>query len=1849
MPPPAPLQPQIEAIFNDAQQSLAKHRRCAERLRALQRKADARAFAEALFACIACVLPVFKREPAAERVVEFVVRFLTEAGEDDAGEQDELIGRICLPLLGLSDARDKAVRFRVSQLVGRIMNAMPEEAEVSDDLFVAVEERMLRRCRDKVPVVRACALRALFRLQDPSGPSDAISSELLRMMEHDSSPEVRMAAISTVAPSKPAIRGLLSRTRDAVRKHALGVLREKVEMRWLTISQRAKLLGDALADRSPSVRTAAVELVRGWLRKADRQLPVLLKALDVASYETAAERVVAALLQDKETAGLVGSVAADWASLAPEAVLCLRCEVEALVAAADGGTAADEEARDAALPELPPFCKALQAAVGTASAASEEAGGSGACADLLLVHSPAALLPPSAAPEPPPAGAPLPPTEDDCAGSLFAARVTNLPRLQAEHAAARAEPLAEAGLLEALLPALRTALSAPAGAPEASVPVESLASFVLALTRPAAGDKGDGAAEAAGEAAGEAAAAHEGAALGLCCETLRSGLLLPRAFPHLALPAEGAWRARAPLAALLRKLAMAMTDRTALKHVQKLRERAEAILAAYAAAMGDSAPPSLSAPDGRRSLGHGEAAAELSPDKTADKGGNTKRRLQRNGKATPRMAARLVDAARSENVAEPAPAPRVEVGWLSEGPHVGERVLRRLKGHGYVHAVVRLYLPAGDAEDEPAFWHIEHADGDEEDLEEEELLEALRRFAIRAGRARAAAEAAGGRAWAVGEAEAAGAGGPARAAAAAEAAEAAEGSEEGAEAMEAMEAEAEPDAAAEAGSEAAAAGQPRRPPKRRRTSAAQGAAQVAAGCTEPEAEAEEAEAAGSTSSPPPTAPPTPGGAAPVAAAAPFAAEAVVAEAEGLKLHLSSSGSTGYRGVREQPSGRFEVRHMANGRQVALGCFATAVEAAVAYARAVGEYQPPPPTVATEAEGLRLHLSSSSATGYKGVSNRSGRFQAKQSVNGKKVSIGSFDTAVEAAVAYARAVGEAEAAGAGGPARAAAAAEAAEAAEGSEEGAEAMEAMEAEAEAEPDATPGETAPAAAPFAAEAVVAEAEGLKLHLSSSGSTGYRGVYKVAPGRFVARHKAEGRLAFIGSFDTAVEAAVAYARAQAGRAGGSERTTTEAGAAEGTEAEGVEEAEEAEAEGSAGATSSPPSEAEGLRLHLSSSGRTGYRGVHEHFGRFRAKHSVDGRRVSLGYFDTAVEAAVAYARAQAGRAGGSERTATEAGAAEGTEAEGLEEVEAEGSAGATSSPPTPGEAAPFAAEAVVAEAEGLKLHLSSSGSTGYRGVNQHHSGRFQAKHSVDGRRVFIGSFDTAVEAAVAYARAVGEYQPPPPTVATEAEGLRLHLSSSSVTGYLGVHEHHSGRFQVRHAANGKKVSIGIFDTAVEAAVAYARAVGEAEAAGAGGPARAAAAAEAAEAAEGSEEGAEAMEAEAEAEPDATPEGAAPVAAPLEAEAVVAEAEGLKLHLSSSSATGYKGVREHYGRFEAKLTANGRQVVLGYFDTAVEAAVAYARAVGEYQPPPPPTVATEAEGLRLHLSSSSSTGYKGVYEHHSGRFEVRGARHMANGRQVALGFFDTAVEAAVAYARAQAGRAGGSDRTATEAGAAEGTEAEGVEEAEEAEVEGSAGATSSPPSEAEGLRLHLSSSSVTGYRNVRKSTKKVGRFEALHYMAGKRKVHLGSFDTAVEAAVAYARAVGEYQPPPPPTVAAEAEGLRLHLSSSGSTGYKGVYEHHSGRFEVRGPGYLSLGYFDTAVEAAVAYARSVGEAPEAGSPAGHASAALPGEAAAGAGEEAVVAEEGMVAAAVAAGAESAGPVRRSKRSLAQAGMNGAAS
>ena len=54
-----------------------------------------------------------------------------------------------------------------------------------------------------------------------------------------------------------------------------------------------------------------------------------------------------------------------------------------------------------------------------------------------------------------------------------------------------------------------------------------------------------------------------------------------------------------------------------------------------------------------------------------------------------------------------------------------------------------------------------------------------------------------------------------------------------------------------------------------------------------------------------------------------------------------------------------------------------------------------------------------------------------------------------------------------------------------------------------------------------------------------------------------------------------------------------------------------------------------------------------------------------------------------------------------------------------------------------------------------------------------------------------------------------EAEGYKLHLSLTNPTGYLGVRQEGSDRYSARYSNQ----HIGMFDTAVEAAVAYAKAV----------------------------------------------------------------------------------------------------------------------------------------------------------------------------------------------------------------------------------------------------------------------------------------------------------------------------------------------------------------------------------------------------------------------------------------------------
>jgi hypothetical protein len=485
-----------------------------------------------------------------------------------------------------------------------------------------------------------------------------------------------------------------------------------------------------------------------------------------------------------------------------------------------------------------------------------------------------------------------------------------------------------------------------------------------------------------------------------------------------------------------------------------------------------------------------------------------------------------------------------------------------------------------------------------------------------------------------------------------------------------------------------------------------------------------------------------------------------AAAEGLELVPSSRSETGFKGVRKS-GGRFEVLIRENGKQRYISTFATPEEAALCYARHVGAERAATeaaeardngqqPLTADEAraaaaaEGLELVPSASGQTGFRGVTQPrvSGRYVVMIYENGKPRYIGTFATPEEAALCYARHVGAERAA--------------AEAAEATDNGQQPLTADEARA-----------------------AAAAEGLELVPSSSGKTGFRGVFKYG-GKYKVLIRENGKPRYLGGFATPEEAALCCARHR-----GAKRAATVAPEARGRGQRPltVDDARAAAA-------------AEGLELVPSSGNVTGFKGVLKAKRKYVVVIRENGKQRHLGRFATPEEAALCYARYI-----GPERAAAEAAEAR----------------VAAPQPLTADEARAAAA------AEGLELVPSSSGKTGFKGVTER-SGRYDLMaFNESGKRVYLGTFATPEEAALCYARHIGAdraaAEARQPLTADEAraaaavEGLELVPSSRSQTGFKGVTEH-SGRYQMTIMESGKKRHFGSFATPEEAALCYARHIG---------------------------------------------------------------------------------------------------------------------------------------------------------------------------------------------------------------------------------------------------------------------------------------------------------------------------------------------------------------------------------------------------------------------------------------------------
>ena len=304
------LRRDICAIFSDAQKTTATHRKLIIKLRKLQESCcyepvseviknksnpdeefDEEDFNREIIRCILRILAVRKAEPAGDRVVRFLGSYLNSASAKDAeiaGLADpdatilaetptaRLTTQLLEELLRRLDVKDKAIRFRATQITSHIINSLDA---LDDTLFHRLRVNLLKRIYDKEAPVRLQAVYGLGRLaaeseenendDDDDSENDGgagVLKKLLNVLQNDPSAEVRRNLLLNLPLTKEVLPYLLERARDAdgQTRRALyaRLLPALGDFRHLSLTHREKLLRWGLRDRDENVRKATGKLFR---------------------------------------------------------------------------------------------------------------------------------------------------------------------------------------------------------------------------------------------------------------------------------------------------------------------------------------------------------------------------------------------------------------------------------------------------------------------------------------------------------------------------------------------------------------------------------------------------------------------------------------------------------------------------------------------------------------------------------------------------------------------------------------------------------------------------------------------------------------------------------------------------------------------------------------------------------------------------------------------------------------------------------------------------------------------------------------------------------------------------------------------------------------------------------------------------------------------------------------------------------------------------------------------------------------------------------------------------------------------------------------------------------------------------------------------------------------------------------------------------------------------------------------------------------------------------------------------------------------------------------------------------
>ncbi|XP_023735555.1 uncharacterized protein LOC111883455 [Lactuca sativa] len=295
------LMQKIAKVFNDARASRASHIRKLKDLSALRSSVPLAQFFDAFSKNLTLIFTTQRRIASVERIVQFVAIFACLRDPNHSEDCDEFFERFLRLLMAGTAATSRTARFRACQIISEIIMRLPDDAEVSDELWDEVIDCIKVRVGDKVPVIRTYSVRALSRFANDAENSDILEL-LLETLPSEQNHDVRKTILLSLPASNATSTAIINCTLDvneSVRKAAYCVLASKFPLQSLSIKQRTIILQRGLADRSAAVTKECLKLLKDeWLMKSCNGNPIeLLKFLDVETYESIGVSVMEALLK----------------------------------------------------------------------------------------------------------------------------------------------------------------------------------------------------------------------------------------------------------------------------------------------------------------------------------------------------------------------------------------------------------------------------------------------------------------------------------------------------------------------------------------------------------------------------------------------------------------------------------------------------------------------------------------------------------------------------------------------------------------------------------------------------------------------------------------------------------------------------------------------------------------------------------------------------------------------------------------------------------------------------------------------------------------------------------------------------------------------------------------------------------------------------------------------------------------------------------------------------------------------------------------------------------------------------------------------------------------------------------------------------------------------------------------------------------------------------------------------------------------------------------------------------------------------------------------------------------------